>query len=328
MLSKTFKPLLMLAALLFSGLALADAANVPEQAGNQAEVVWQALQQGAEGRTTSTAPFAKQAINSYDPALLEVRNNYLSYGIFAAFFGMIGAFIVFIAVNGISKLSDGFSGKLVYRWSKFDLFIHWLGAIPCLLLIITGLTLLAGKFLIEPFLGQAVFAQMGALAKPIHDYMAIPFMLGWLLMSVKWAKNQMPEKADIGWMLVVGGYINFGPFKGKHPHAGFANAGEKMWFWTFALGGAVISATGVILLFPDLVEPSRTLSLISLVIHGITAIVLTAFAVIHIFMATVMSEGGMECMVSGYCDENWAIQHHDLWYDEIKANGTLKYKGE
>jgi formate dehydrogenase subunit gamma len=31
-------------------------------------------------------------------------------------------------------------------------------------------------------------------------------------------------------------------------------------------------------------------------------------------------------MVSGYCDENWASQHHNLWYDEIKANGTLKYK--
>ena len=37
-------------------------------------------------------------------------------------------------------------------------------------------------------------------------------------------------------------------------------------------------------------------------------------------------EGGMECMKSGYCDENWAIQHHNLWYDEIKANGSLKYK--
>jgi formate dehydrogenase subunit gamma len=31
-------------------------------------------------------------------------------------------------------------------------------------------------------------------------------------------------------------------------------------------------------------------------------------------------------MVSGYCDENWASQHHNLWYDEIKENGTLKYK--
>ncbi|WP_028116388.1 formate dehydrogenase subunit gamma [Ferrimonas senticii] len=321
---KLLKPLLAVMALVFSTWAIAG--NVPAASGNEAEVVWQALKEGAQVRTTGTAPFADQAINSYDMRTLDWRNDYLSYGMFAALFGMIGAFIVFIAVNGISKLSDGYSGKLVYRWSKFDLFIHWLGAIPCLLLIITGLTLLSGKIIIEPLLGTAVFAPMASLAKPIHDYMAIPFMLGWLLMSVKWAKNQIPEKCDLGWILVVGGYINFGPFKGKHPHAGFANAGEKMWFWTFAFGGAVVSATGVILLFPDLVEPSRTLSMLALVIHGAIAIVLTMFSVIHIFMATIMSEGGMECMVSGYCDENWAIQHHDLWYDEIKAKGELKYK--
>lgn len=321
---KLVKPLLAMLALVFSTWAIAG--DVPAASGNEATVMWEALQQGVEGRTTGTAPFANQAINSYDPRLLQVRNDYLSYGIFAALFGMIGAFVVFIVVNGISKLSDGFSGKLIYRWSKFDLFIHWLGAIPCILLIITGLTLLAGKFLIEPVLGQATFASMSALAKPIHDYMAIPFMIGWLLMSVKWAKNQLPEKCDFAWFLAAGGYINFGPFKGKHPHAGFANAGEKLWFWTFAFGGAVISATGVILLFPDLVEPSRTLSLIALVLHGLTAIILTAFSVVHIFMATVMSEGGMECMVSGYCDENWAIQHHDLWYNDIKAKGELQYK--
>ncbi|WP_298440875.1 formate dehydrogenase subunit gamma [uncultured Ferrimonas sp.] len=307
---------------------MADDVSTPAQAGNQAEIVWEALKQGAEGRTTGTAPFAEQAINSYDPRLLEVRNNYLSYAMFAALFGMIGVFVVFIAVNGISKLSDGFSGKLVARWSKFDLFCHWLGAIPCLLLIITGLTLLSGKFIIEPLLGQAAFASMAALAKPIHDYMALPFIAGWALMSTLWAKHQLPEKCDLAWFLAVGGYINFGPFKGKHPHAGFANAGEKLWFWTFALGGAVICATGVVLLFPDLVEPSRTLSLMAMAVHGIMAIVITAFAVVHIFMATVMSEGGMENMISGYCDENWAKQHHDLWYDEIKANGTLKYKDQ
>ncbi|WP_028116383.1 formate dehydrogenase subunit gamma [Ferrimonas senticii] len=321
---KLLKPLLAVAALLLAGFAVAG--NVPAASGNESEVVWQALQQGEIGRTTGTAPFAAQAINSYDLRVMDWRNDYLSYGIFAALFGMIGAFIVFIAVNGISKLSHGYSGKLVYRWSKFDLFIHWLGAIPCLLLIVTGLTLLSGKIIIEPLLGTAVFAPMAALAKPIHDYMALPFIAGWLLMSIKWAKNQIPAKHDIDWFMVVGGYINFGPFKGKHPHAGFANAGEKMWFWTFALGGAVISATGVILLFPELIEPSRTLSLLALIAHGAIAIVLTAFAVVHIFMATIMSEGGMECMISGYCDENWAIQHHDLWYDEIKAKGELKYR--
>ncbi|ADN77780.1 formate dehydrogenase gamma subunit [Ferrimonas balearica DSM 9799] len=323
---KMLKPLLLMVALL-PGLALAsDAGMVAAQAGNEAEVVWQAIQQGAEGRTVSDSEFHAQLINPQDERLLPLRSNILAPGLALALFGMIAVFAAFIAVNGISKLHHGFSGKMVYRWSKADVAIHWLGAIPCLLLILTGLTLLAGRLIIEPYLGQQTFASMAAFAKPVHDYMAIPFMLGWLLMTVKWAKNQIPAKYDIAWFMVVGGYINFGPFKGKHPDAGFANAGEKLWFWTFAAFGALISATGVILLFPEYVEPSRNLSLLSLIIHGAAAIIICAFSIVHIFMATVMSEGGMECMVSGYCDENWAIQHHNVWFDEIKADGTLKYK--
>ena len=321
-----FKTLLVMVALLLPGLALAEAADSTAQAASQSEVVWQALKEGATGYTTSQSEFHGQPINSYDPRILPLRSDILAPGLMLALFGMIGVFILFIMVNGISKLHHGYSGKMVFRWSKRDVAIHWLGAIPCLLLILTGLMLLAGRFFVEPVLGQGAFASMMALVKPVHDVMAFPFMAGWLLMTLLWAKNQIPAKYDLDWFLVVGGYINFGPFKGKHPDAGFANAGEKLWFWTFAAFGLVISLSGIVLLFPQYVEPSRTLSLLAIIAHGASAIILCAFSIVHIFMATVMSEGGMECMVSGYCDENWAKQHHNVWYDEIKADGTLQYK--
>ncbi|MCG9729039.1 formate dehydrogenase subunit gamma [Shewanella sp. Isolate13] len=288
--------------------------------------IWSQLKAGEDGYTTSKSEFHGQAINTYDLRVLELRSDILAPAMMAALFGMIIIFVLFIKVNGISKLHGGFSGKLVYRWSKFDVSIHWLGAIPCLLLILTGLTLLAGRFFFQPYIGEGLWAGLVNGAKQIHDIMAIPFMIGWALMTVLWAKNQMPKMYDLKWMMVVGGYINFGPFKGKHPDAGFANAGEKLWFWAFAVFGLVVSASGMLLLFPNLFEPSRTLSLVALILHSIGAIIITAFSIVHIFMATVMSEGGMECMVSGYCDETWASQHHNLWFDEIKENGTLKYK--
>ena len=320
------KALLLMVAVAMPSLAMAEASAGAEQAVSESQVLWQAIKEGATGYTPSKSEFHAQPINSYDERILPLRNVLMAPGIMLALFGMIAVFILFIMVNGISKLHDGFSGKLVYRWSKSDVAIHWLGAIPCILLLLTGMLLLAGKFFIEPIFGQGAFAAMMAVAKPIHDIMAFPFMAGWLLMTVLWAKNQIPAKYDIAWFMVVGGYINFGPFKGKHPDAGFANAGEKMWFWAFALFGLLISVSGVVLLFPQYVEPSRTLSLLALIAHGLSAIIIGAFSIVHIFMATAMSEGGMECMVSGYCDENWAKQHHNLWYDEIKANGTLKYK--
>ncbi|MDR8525740.1 MULTISPECIES: formate dehydrogenase subunit gamma [Shewanella] len=305
-------------------------AHATDKVGDTIEVnngqIWAQLKAGEEGRTTSTSEFHAQAINTYDLRVLDLRSDILAPAMMAALFGMIIIFVLFIKVNGISKLHGGFSGKLVYRWSKFDVSIHWLGAIPCLLLILTGLTLLAGRFFFQPYIGEGFWAGLVNGAKQVHDIMAIPFMIGWALMSVLWAKNQMPKMYDLKWMMVVGGYINFGPFKGKHPDAGFANAGEKLWFWAFAVFGLVVSASGMLLLFPNLFEPSRTLSLIALVLHSVAAIIITAFSIVHIFMATVMSEGGMECMVSGYCDETWASQHHNLWFDEIKENGTLKYK--
>ncbi|GLP97559.1 formate dehydrogenase subunit gamma [Paraferrimonas sedimenticola] len=321
--NKLFNMLVMSAMLLVSGFAIAngDAETTQSQAH-----MWQAIQEGQQGVTTSQSTFHDQLINVNDERLIPARETYLAPGIMLAVFGMIAAFAVFIAVNGISKLHGGFSGKMVYRWSKFDVFIHWLGAIPCLLLILTGIALLAGRFFIQPYLGDGAWSSLVYLSKEIHDVMAIPFIIGWAVMVVLWAKNQMPAKYDLGWILVVGGYINFGPFKGKHPDAGFANAGEKMWFWTFAFVGALVVASGVVLLFPNLIEPSRSLSMLAVVVHGAGAIIIAAFSIIHIFMATVMSEGGMECMVSGYCDENWAKQHHNVWYDEIKADGTLKYK--
>ncbi|WP_090361315.1 formate dehydrogenase subunit gamma [Ferrimonas sediminum] len=320
------KALLLMVAVMLPGLAMAETADTAAATASQSEVLWQAMKEGATGYTTSQSEFHNQPINVYDERIIPLRNVLMAPGLMAALFGMIAIFVLFIMVNGISKLHGGFSGKMVHRWSKRDVAIHWLGAIPCILLILTGLMLIAGKFFVEPILGQAAFASMMAVAKPVHDYMAFPFMAGWLLMTLLWAKNQIPAKYDIAWFMVVGGYINFGPFKGKHPDAGFANAGEKLWFWAFALFGLVISISGVVLMFPQYVEPSRTLSLLAIIAHGLSAIVLCAFSIVHIFMATVMSEGGMDCMVSGYCDENWAKQHHNLWFDEIKANGTLKYK--
>ena len=326
--NKLFKQIGLSLVLMFSAIGLAQAGS--SQAAQQPVAtegqIWSQLKAGVTGETTSQGQFHNQAINTYDLRVLELRSDLLAPALMAALFGMIIVFILFIKVNGISKLHGGFSGKLVYRWSKFDVSIHWLGAIPCLLLMLTGLSLLAGRFFFQPYMPESMWSGFVYAAKQIHDFMAIPFMLGWALMVTLWAKNQLPKMYDIKWMLVVGGYINFGPFKGKHPDAGFANAGEKLWFWAFALFGLLFSASGMLMLFPNLFEPSRNLSLIALVLHSVSAIIITAFSIVHIFMATVMSEGGMECMKSGYCDETWATQHHNLWFDEIKENGTLKYK--
>jgi formate dehydrogenase subunit gamma len=39
----------------------------------------------------------------------------------------------------------------------------------------------------------------------------------------------------------------------------------------------------------------------------------------HIYMGTVGTEGAYQAMKTGYVDETWARQHHELWYEDIRA---------
>ena len=55
-----------------------------------------------------------------------------------------------------------------------------------------------------------------------------------------------------------------------------------------------------------------------LVLHGIAAVVLIVVSFGHIYMGTAALEGTFEVMQTGYCDSNWAKDHHDLWYDKVK----------
>jgi formate dehydrogenase subunit gamma len=33
-------------------------------------------------------------------------------------------------------------------------------------------------------------------------------------------------------------------------------------------------------------------------------------------------------MQTGYCDENWAKEHHDLWYEQVKNSGETKQQDQ
>ena len=254
-----------------------------------------------------------------------VRNQYLTPVMGITVVGVFAAFLFFYLVNGPSKLSKGFSGKMVLRWSKADLWIHWIMAASCLALIFTGLNIMLGRYVLQPYIGEGLWAALIYGSKTVHDWVSPIFIVSWLLCIVKWMPMQTFKMYDLKWFLVVGGYVNFGPFKGKHPDSGFANAGEKLWFWSLALFGLFIAASGLMLVLPGLDLP-REASMAALLIHSISAIIIIAFTIVHIWMATVLSEGGMECMVSGYCDENWAVQHHNVWYDEIKENNSIVYR--
>ncbi len=236
----------------------------------------------------------------------------LSWLLVASVFGVALLMSLFVLVNGTSKIDGGFSGKMIQRWSIPSVIVHWLGAIPCLILILTGIVIGAAKVLFEP--GSTSWANAVQFSSNLHEIAVFPFIFGASIMVTIWWKKQLFKKYDIDWFKKAGGYINFGDK--QHPEAGFANGGEKLWFWVFAINFLILSITGLMLFFPE-IAPTYNTAPVVISLHIISAMIIGAFAVVHIFMATVISEGGLSNMINGKCDENWAKQHHNRWYNTL-----------
>lgn len=97
--------------------------------------------------------------------------------------------------------------------------LHWLAAIPCLILILSGLVIGAGRFWLEPLMSPTHFASFVDASVMFHNFFAFPFIVGAVIIMIKWAARQFPESCDAKWFACLGGYINFGG-KAKHPDAG------------------------------------------------------------------------------------------------------------
>jgi formate dehydrogenase subunit gamma len=223
--------------------------------------------------------------------------------------------IAFRLIRGKVKIEAGRSGKKLLRFTLNQRTIHWIVAILFVILGLTGIIQLLGRTLLIPLMGNSTFGSIASVGKLLHDYLGPVFAIALIFMLFSFIKGNFFKLKDMQWFLNGGGML------GKHASAGRYNAGEKSWFWLAMLGGAAIVVSGLILDFPIFDQSRQTMELY-LIIHGIASVIVLAAAFGHIYMGTVAMEGALETMTSGYCDSNWAKEHHDEWYEEVK--GTVE----
>ena len=60
--------------------------------------------------------------------------------------------------------------------------------------------------------------------------------------------------------------------------------------------------------------------------HAIAAVSMICLIFAHIYIGTVGMEGAFAAVGSGEVDENWAIEHHSIWVEEMK-NASSASKG-
>lgn len=231
--------------------------------------------------------------------------------------GMVGLLVLFYLVRGKIRIDSGMSGRKILRFNAIERFAHWTLASTFIILALTGLNVVVGRVVILPLVGEGAFGTLSAWGKVAHNFLAWPFMVALVMIVVLWVIHNLPNKVDLEWIKQGGGLLK----KGVHPPAKKFNAGQKLIFWSVVVGGAALSFTGVMLLFPAEVGTFADWQLYQ-TIHALTAAVLSAIIIAHIYIGSVGMEGAFDAMGSGEVDENWAKEHHSLWVKEVKGEAS------
>ena len=306
-----------------------NAERAQVQPGNNAPM-WGQVGQGVSGYNSLPKSQAPEAGNLIQPfvqypgsrltnageAWRQVRNNWLiPYG-GSLLLIALGAVALFYWRKGTIELHGAETGRKIERFTPFERSAHWANAIAFVALAVSGIVMAFGKFFIQPVIGNALFGWLSYALKNIHNFAGPLFAVSLVIVIVTFVRDNLPSKDDITWLLKGGGLLS-----GTEVPSHRFNAGEKVLFWAgvFFLG-LIVVASGLVLdkLIPGLIYERSTMQ-ISHMIHAAAACLMMAMFVGHIYMGTIGMRGAYSAMRTGYVDETWAKEHHELWYDDIQA---------
>lgn len=224
---------------------------------------------------------------------------------------------------GAIKLKEARTGRLIERFTSVERMTHWTVAISFVTLALTGLLMLFGKHVVLPIFGHTLFGWIAYACKNVHNFVGPVFTVGLIVMFAIFVRDNFPGRGDIDWVKKLGGARG-------HASAGRFNAGEKLWFWGGVVFlGLIVSASGLVLdmLVPGILYTRGNMQIAN-VIHLVAAVLIFSASLGHIYMGTLGMEGAYDAMRTGYVDDAWAKEHHDIWYDEIQSGKVPRVRSK
>jgi formate dehydrogenase subunit gamma len=208
------------------------------------------------------------------------------------------------------------TGRLIERFTYFERAAHWSNATAFSVLAISGLVMAFGKFTLLPLIGATLFGWLSYALKTAHNFAGPLFAVSLVVVFLTFVRDNLPERQDLEWLRHGGGMF------GEHQvPSGRFNAAEKLIFWGGVfLFGFVAVASGLVLdkLIPGMAYLRGDMQIASM-IHGVATTLLIATFIGHIYVGTIGMKDALRGMKTGYVDEAWAREHHELWYDEVRA---------
>jgi formate dehydrogenase subunit gamma len=245
----------------------------------------------------------------------QIRNGPITL-VFGALLIMVPILIwSFYRYSGPMKLHGKPTGRMIERFNKWERVVHWFTAVSFVVLALTGILMLFGKHFLLPVIGYSAFSWFGAFSKNLHNFVGPLFIFCVVCIFVTFLRDNVFRRTDMQWLLKMPQVLT-----GKaHVPSGRFNAAEKGWFWGgVALLGLIVSASGLVLDFPNFDQTRQTMQIANIV-HGVGALLFVLASFGHIYMGTIGTEGAYQAMKTGMVDETWAREHHELWYQEVKA---------
>jgi formate dehydrogenase subunit gamma len=201
-------------------------------------------------------------------------------------------------------------GEEIVRHKLSSRVMHWTVAVTFVVALITGLPIWT------PIFGWMA-ALVGGLhvARWLHPWTGAAFFAGVGWMFVHWFAQMRLTEADRKWLnpTALVKYLS-------HPEAsegdvGKYNGGQKLFFFTAAIGAIALFASGFVLWWPQFFGP--TLREISWVGHDLVFIGAAVIIIGHIYLGTAAFPGSFTAMVRGTVSRAWARLHHPKWYRDV-----------
>ena len=303
-----------------------NAERAQVQPGNNAPM-WRQVSAGVTGYSSLPTPEAGNLVqpfvqvpgmraNNAGEVWRQVRNQWIiPYG-GALLLIVLAAIGIFYWRVGTIALHGAPTGRQIERFTPFERAAHAANAMAFVILAVSGIVIAFGKFFILPVIGTTLFGWLAYALKTAHNFAGPVFAVSLLIVIATFIKDNLPRSEDVTWLLRGGGLLS------EHEVASHRfNAGEKVLFWVGMLGlGLIVVGSGLVMdkLVPGLLYERSTMQ-VAHVIHGVATTLMTVMIMGHAYMGTIGTAGAYQGMKTGYVDETWAKEHHELWYDDVKS---------
>ncbi len=198
-------------------------------------------------------------------------------------------------------------GEMVRKATIEEIINHWILAVSCILLIITGYAFL---FKLEQV--GVVFGGFNGM-RVVHNWTGVIFtvsLFGTLFNYLHEALDM--SRDDWNWIKLGGGYLTKAHV--AVPPMGKINTGQKLYYLAILAAGLGIAASGFAIW---LVSGMRTLTIVSHLVHNLAFILFVVAVPAHIYLGTFANPGLLQIMINGMVPLEVARKRYPKWMKEI-----------